>query len=199
MGMDVQAVQDRMLKRWMVDLENRRGGGIEEALAQFEDWYFNYGVDYWVVEQNMYKGSIKRDPRVREFCARHDVYIEQLDTQGPNKHDPRWGVGAMKRLFTTDMIDLPYGSPQAREKTNLYARQLYSFTEDAMAQRKRRSDVMMAAWFPSKVIRRWEKEAIAEASREVVQLDSQYPASYPGLSGFTNHNHAPWRSPTWRP
>jgi hypothetical protein len=191
-GLSLQAVQDRMLKRWMVDIENRRGGGIEAALQQMEAWLDIYGVKYWVVETNMYKGSIRKDPRVVEFCRLNGVHIEDFSTQGANKHDPRHGVAAQKRLFTHDMIDLPYGDNASREKTNTYARQLYAFTDDAVTQAKQKSDVMMAGWFPQKRISKWEKETIVDRA-PVRQLASAYPTSYPNLTGFTNQGQAPWR------
>ena len=191
-GLSLQAVQDRVLKRWMVDIENRRGGGIEAALEQFQGWLDIYGVRHWVVETNMYKGSIRKDPRVVEFCRLNDVTIEDFSTQGSNKHDPRHGVAAMKRQYTHDLVDLPYGDNASREKTLLYARQLYAFTDDAVTQARQKSDVMMAGWFPQKRISKWEKETIVDRA-PIKQLANSYPTSYPGLTGFSHHSKPPWR------
>jgi hypothetical protein len=192
-GADMMRVQDAKLRRWMVDIDNRVGGGIEAALELMQRWLLKYDCRHWVIEENLFHGSIRKDPRVRYFVKMNEIHMEQIDTQGTNKHDPSYGVGAMKRLFTSQIVDLPYGTDEARTKTNMYAKEMYSFTDDATLQAKRKANILMASWFPQKVIRRWEKEAIAERTR-VVPISSPYPSSFSGVQGFTRNNVAPWRS-----
>lgn len=150
--------------QYLVDLDNRRGGGISEALGLFRAWLADYGVAHWVIEENGFQRAIRQDPRVREWASRSGVALEGHQTQGPNKHDPLFGVGAMGRLFDEGRIDLPYGTPEARGKVETYARQLLHFTDDHQRQRRSKfaSDLLMASWFPQKVVRRWSKEFVAE-------------------------------------
>ena len=186
------AREDWKMKRWMVDLENRHGGGIDHALALFQQWHDMYGLKYWVIEENGFQRAYRVDPRVRDFCSRNDVTMVGTQTQGTNKHDPAFGVGAMNRLFP-DLIDLPYGSAEARQKVDMFKRQAVRFTEDAQQQRRKQSDILMSAWFPTKTIRRWEKEAMA-AWDEVEQEDSySYGVAYPTI-GASNDGNMPWNT-----
>ncbi len=184
-----EAREDWSMKRWMVDLENRHGGGIEHALTLFELWLKMYGVRYWVIEENGFQRGYRIDPRVKRFCELNDVIMVGTQTQGVNKHDPGFGVGAMNRLFP-ELVDLPYLDGPARQKVDTFRRQALRFTDDAAQQRGRQSDVLMAAWFPTKTIRRWEKEAMA-AWDEVEQEDSYaYGVAYPNMG--TAEGTVPW-------
>lgn len=185
--------QDSALRRWMVDIENRKGGGIEEALRLMETWWEMYGCDWWVVEENMYHGSIKNDPRVKHFCRINDIHLETIQTVGTNKNDPRYGVGAMQRLYAEHVIDLPYGTPSAKAKVKSLTRELYAFTDDLERRTKTTSNILMASWFPQRTIRRWEKELVAESEEVVVENPSPYPRSYPNVTGFSGYTEAPWR------
>ena len=184
-------VQDSRMLRHMIDIENRQGGGIDNALALFDRWLRAYGVRHWVVEENGFQKAIREDPRIKAWARENDVHLEGHVT-GINKHDPLYGVGAMSRLFGDGLVDLPYADNAARQKSELFKRQAVRFTDDPTAQKRNTADVLMAAWFPQKTIRRWEKELVVARSR-VQQVDSAYPSSYPSLSGFTTGmNEAPW-------
>jgi len=183
---------DWFFKRWMVDLENRHGGGIDHALTLFELWLKLYGVRYWVIEENGFQRGYRQDPRVKEFCARNEVTMVGTQTQGANKSDPSYGVGAMARLYP-ELIDLPYLDGPARQKVDQFKRQAVRFTDDGAAQRRRQSDILMASWFPQKTIRRWEKEAMAEWD-EVEQEESYgFGIAYPNV-GASNNDNLPWET-----
>jgi hypothetical protein len=127
---------------------------------------------------------------VRSFAKVHDIYLES-HTTGHNKNHNLYGVGAMARLFKEALIDLPYGDQIARDKTNLYRKQLLNFTDVASGVSKAKTDVHMASWFPQKTIRRWEKEAIV-ANAQAESTNMPYPQSYAGLQGFSGLQKAPW-------
>lgn len=153
-------------KLYAVDLHNRKGGGVYQALALFEEWLDIYGVKHWVIEENGFQKAIRENRDVREWAQRNGVYLEGHQTQGGNKHDPLYGVGAMANLYDQRMVDIPWGDEATREKFRLYVRQLLRFVDNADLMRRttRKSDILMASWFPMKVIRRLRKEAIAQAS-----------------------------------
>ncbi|RKZ10594.1 hypothetical protein DRQ50_14345, partial [bacterium] len=183
---------DWSMKRWMVDLENRRGGGIEHALELFEFWLDEYGLRHWVIEENGFQRGYRTDPRVKQFCAANDVYLEGTKT-GLNKLDPGFGVGAMNRFFP-NLADLPYGTGAAAEKSEIFKRQAVRFTDVGNVQRRNQSDVLMAAWFPQKIIRRWEKEAMANATSVTPQESYQFGIAYPELTSITNDGTLPWKT-----
>ena len=184
--------EDWFFKRWMVDLENRHGGGIDHALVLFQAWLDMYGLRYWVIEENGFQRGYRQDPRVKEFCSRNDVTMVGTQTQGANKNDPAYGVGAMARLYP-DLIDLPYLDNEARQKVDQFKRQAVRFTDDGAAQRRKQSDILMGSWFPQKTIRRWEKEAMAEWD-EVEQEESYgYGIAYPNV-GSPETANVPWET-----
>jgi len=183
-------LQDFSMKRWMVDLDNHLGGGIENALELFEMWLKLYDVKHWVIEDNGFQALYLDDPRVKVFSKRHDVYFESHKTYG-NKNDPLYGVGAMTRLFRDELIDLPMGDSRSREKVGIYRRQLLNFSEADGRNSKLKTDVHMSSWFPQKTIRRWEKEAIV-ANVHTESTNMPYPQSYAGLQGFSGLQKAPW-------
>ena len=93
----------------------------------------------------------------------------------------------MRELFKEGLISLPYGSAESETKSNIYRRQLIYFSSAANKASKAKSyksDVVMASWFPLKVIRRLGKERLAE-----VGLD--YKPSY-GEWDLSEINEAPW-------
>ena len=183
--------QDRRYRRFMVDAHNRLGGGLDRAMEVMIDWLERYRCRIWVIEENMWKTALRHDPRLLDWARVNDVYIDRMHTTGQNKNDPVYGAGAMSRLFADELIDLPYGDTESRQKVNEYRRQLLNFSDEI--RKSHRSDLHMASWFPQRQIRRWEKEEIAQRAK-VAAVQSDYPVSYPGLTGFTNGmNEAPWR------
>ncbi len=182
-------VQDARYKRWMVDSDNRRGGGPEEALALMKDWNTAYGVRYFVLEQNGFQRFYLTDPRIRSWANANDIVIEGSDTQ-QNKTDPVYGVSAMKRLWVDDLVDLPYLDEAAQKKTGTYVKQLKAHSDERKVKGK--TDLKMAAWFPTERIRRWERELAAVKAKAKIRNDDVYPRSYKGLTGFHTGNTAPW-------
>jgi hypothetical protein len=169
---------------YMVDLDNHLGGGIDVALALFRDWLDAYNVHHWVIEENGFQRAIRADPKVREWASDSGVYLEGHQTQGFNKLDDNYGVGAMMRLFREGKVNLPYGTSVAREKVNLYTHQMVHFSDDVTKRNRSRTDVLMASWFPTKVIRRWQKEFVA-------QMSVTYEPSFLGYD-TDRSNTPPW-------
>ncbi|NNL48982.1 MAG: hypothetical protein HKO76_11535 [Acidimicrobiia bacterium] len=172
---------------YMVDMDNRQGGGIEQAFELFRKWLTTHDCRHWVIEENGFQRAIRQDPRIRDWCNSEGVYLEGHQTQGKNKHDPLFGVGAMARLYDEGLVDLPFGDEPTRAKVKLYERQMLQFTEGSaarLARSNRKSDVLMASWFPQKVIRRWQKETQA-------QMSSSHEPAYEGFAA-TEWTEVPW-------
>src|SRR5210317_207754 len=172
-------------KMYMVDIENEQGGGIIQAKETIKKWYEKYGLAHWVIEENGFQRAIRQDKDLKDYCARMGIYLEGHQTQ-KNKFDPIFGVGSMRELFKEELISLPYGSAESETKSNIYRRQLIYFSTGANKQsgRNNKSDVVMASWFPMRVIRRLQKERLAE-----VGLD--YKPSF-GEWNLTDMNESPW-------
>lgn len=168
---------------YMVDMDNRRGGGVVEAHRAFMWGLATYGVRHWVVEDNGFQRAIRLDRHVRDWANAEGVFLEGHITH-TQKADPMFGVGSMTRLFEQGKIDLPYGTPEARAKTDLYLKQAYNFTDDGSQQRRRKSDVLMASWFPQKPIRRLLREHQAA-------IDVQYSPMFEAYQQ-SEWNSAPW-------
>jgi hypothetical protein len=183
--------QDRRMRRYLVELDNRRGGGIDAALELIIHWYEEFRCLEWVIEENGFQRAIRQDPRVKEETQKRGIHLQGHQTQGRNKWDRHYGVGAMNRLYRNDLVDLPYRGEDTQRMVDQFVTQHLAFTDDPAAVRKATTDILMAAWFPQKVIRRWEKEAIAQAAK-VRAIDSDYRVSYPGLDR-SGPSTAPWR------
>ena len=87
----------------------------------------------------------------------------------------------MTSLFTDKNIILPYKSPEAKVKSDMYKKQLSFF---ASKGRGYKSDIVMASWFPMKVIRRLQTAKFDDMMVE-------YRPSYGGLD-MASWNDAPW-------
>ena len=172
-------------KMYMIDIENQKGGGIIQARKTVKNWHEKYNLAHWVIEENGFQRAIRQDTELREYCARMGIYLEGHQTQ-KNKFDPIFGVGSMRELFKQQLISLPYGSAESETKSNIYRRQLIYFSTGASKQsgRNNKSDVVMASWFPMRVVRRLQKERLAE-----VGLD--YKPSF-GEWDISSMNEAPW-------
>jgi len=171
-------------KQYFLDFDNRLGGGIEVAFRLFKKWLTDYNCRQWVIEENGFQRAIRQDPRIKEWASRHGVHLEGHQTQGPNKHDPLFGVGGMSRLFRDQLIDLPYGTSVARAKTDMYVRQALAFTDNHQRGRNSKTDLLMSSWFPQKVLRRWQKEFEAHMAVD-------YEPSFGGV-GPSNISSTPW-------
>ena len=188
-GVTYLEAQDTRYKRWMFAYDNRVGGGIEAALELWEEWLRLYGVRHWVLEDNAFQELYLKDPRTRAWANRNDVTIEGHSTY-QNKTDPVYGVSAMKRLWVAELVDLPYLDEEAIRGTNLYCKQLKAHSDERRVKGK--TDVKMAAWFPTSRIRRWEKELAVEKAKAKIRNDDVYPRSYENVSGFSGADNAPW-------
>ena len=179
------AIDTQTGKMYMVDIENEEGGGIIQAKNSIKKWHEKYNLSHWVIEENGFQRAIRQDKDLKDYCARMGIYLEGHQTQ-KNKFDPIFGVGSMRELFKQELISLPYGSAESETKSNIYRRQLIYFSTAASkaASRKQKSDVVMASWFPMRVIRRLQKERLAE-----VGLD--YKPSF-GEWNISDMNESPW-------
>jgi len=171
---------------YLVDIENEEGGGVIQAKNSIQKWYEKYGLAHWVIEENGFQKAIRQDVTIKDYCSRFGIYLEGHQTQ-KNKYDPIYGVGSMQRMFEEKLINLPYGDTESETKSNIYRRQLIYFSSAASKASKAKnykSDVVMASWFPLKVIRRLGKERLAE-----VGLD--YTPSF-GEWNISDMNESPW-------
>lgn len=172
-----------------IDISNEKGGGIYKALDLFVEWHELYGVKHWVWENNiMSEDDLLQNSDVRAFTDANNIYLEPLNTQGGNRNNPTIGVGAMAGMWESEppMIDLPWGTEAARDKFVVYERQLVKFVEtaDTMRRVNRKTDILMASWFPMKAIRRFRKEHQAQA-------DVSDDFSFTNF-GTTEWDTAPW-------
>ena len=169
---------------YLVDLENKRGGGVRAALDQMAIWLHEYDCRHWIVEENGFQTAIRQDASIKEFTLRTGITIQGHMT-GKNKHDPLYGVGAMADLFENRRIHLPTGDGESNAKVQKYRQQLLYFDGKPVSKRnKEKTDIVMASWFPMKVFRRMQKEHAAD-----IGLD--YNPSY-GDYKMTKINEAPW-------
>ena len=171
---------------YLVDIENEQGGGVIQARKSIKKWHDKYGLSHWVIEENGFQKAIRQDTELKDYCARMGIHLEGHQTQ-KNKFDPIYGVGSMQQLFEQKLINLPYGDTESETKSNIYRRQLIYFSSAASKASKARSyksDVVMASWFPMKVVRRLGKERLAE-----VGLD--YTPSF-GEWNISDMNESPW-------
>ena len=171
---------------YLVDIENEKGGGVIQAKKSIQRWYEKYNLAHWVIEENGFQKAIRQDKDIKDYTSRFGIYLEGHQTQ-KNKYDPIYGVGSMQQLFEQQLINLPYGNTESETKSNIYRRQLIYFSSAASKASKAKnykSDVVMASWFPLKVIRRLGKERLAE-----VGLD--YKPSF-GEWNLSDMNESPW-------
>jgi hypothetical protein len=108
---------------------------------------------------------------------------------GRNKFDQHLGVSSMATDYHEGRIILPYGTQDARRKTEALVRQLINWTGDIGPQKTGTSDIRMASWFPfATIIRAWKKAALAA----VVEAQDTTPHnSYPDYVGGS-YDEAPW-------
>jgi len=169
---------------FLIDIENRQGGGVKHALQIMSDWLHKYDLQHWVIEENGFQTAIRQDDKIKEFVLRGGITMQGHVT-GNNKHDPMYGVGSMAGLFENQKIHLPVGDSESQAKVNAYRQQLLYFDGKPVSQRnKEKTDIVMAGWFPMKVFRRMNKEQLAG-------MGLDYEASYTDF-GYTEYNEAPW-------
>lgn len=177
---------------YMVDLETQSAGGMDGALKVMKDWFVEYGVDVWVVEDTSFQKVFMDDPRIKELQTTEglSLTIKGHDT-GKSKHDKDFGVTKTADLYHNGHVVLPYGTPEAQRKTNKLITQLTNFTGDR-PKKAGKSDILMASWFPfAEVIRKWKRDERVERIRQ------NEPVSYPGYVS-SQMTAVPW-TPTIYP
>lgn len=162
------AYQPSTNKRFMVDLDVARAGGLPGARRIIRDWSNEHGVKFWVVERNGYQEAIIQDRDIVEFCQRNGVHLEPHYTHAFNKFDQHFGLTKQFDLFRDKLIDLPYRDETARDKVRQYERQLMQFEGP---KTKTPTDILMAGWFPESVIRRWRMDNQAQVQVDYEQTD----------------------------
>jgi hypothetical protein len=160
-------------RRFMVDLEVQRAGGLPGARRIIRDWHGAYGVTFWVIERNGYQEAVLQDRDITDFCAVNGVHLEPHYTHAFNKYDPMFGLTKQFQHFRDKLIDLPYGDEPSRDKVKLYERQLLQFEGP---KTKTPTDILMASWFPDGVFRRWRTEEAAAVRVEYEQTDYDMPS-----------------------
>jgi hypothetical protein len=178
------------LKEWMVDLDNHAGGGIDAFVDGVgQRWLEQYKLRHWVVEYNLYRHVFSKHERILRWSQENNITLEYIETQGQNKWDPTYGVGAMRQLYVADPIevDLPYGDPEARAKTETYTAAMLRYTDEPVALKRRKTDVLMASWFPQRTARRWLAELVARMEDQGFMGDFSYPDA-----DLSDYDQAPW-------
>jgi len=189
---------------YLIDIDNTGGAGIPGWRLLVEDWLQKYNLRHWVVEDTAAQRGYMQDAWIVNFKNENGIHIEGHHT-GRNKWDKRVGVTALSALFrdfvtfkdphnnqevTLRKVDLPYGTPVAKSRTDLYIAQAVHFAQ--MANRPAgglagyKSDVVMASWFPMKAIRRWVTDDQSE-------IEYEYDPTFGGLGRTFDYNEPPWR------
>jgi hypothetical protein len=143
-----------------------------------------YGVTLWFYEDNSQQIEFFNDPRTRKLAVELGLNIKPFRT-GRNKMDPELGISSMAPMYHDGSIDLPYGDTEARKKTNLLVRQLELWTTDGVANKKHKTDIKMASWFPFPYF----VKMLKEERQTTLHIGAE--SSYPSYGGTT---HAPWAS-----
>ena len=170
------------IKLQMVDMENQQGGGLEEARNLIKKWFDMYGCYHWVIEENGFQKAIRQDETTKQFANMHGIKLEGHETH-KNKWDERFGVTALAPMFAEHKIVLPFYSPEAQSKSIAYTKQLSYFASKGN-KNSYKSDIVMASWFPMKVIRNLQKLTYAD-------MGLDYTPSYEGYN-MLDLNDIPW-------
>ena len=166
----------------MVDLDSSQSGGIAGAHFLMRDWHEKYGLTQWFYEDNSQQVEFFQDPRTRKLALELGITIKPFRT-GKNKMDPEMGISSMAPMYHSGAIDLPYGTSEARKKTNMLLRQLELWTTDGIVKKKAKTDIKMASWFPFPYFIKMMKED-RKATLQIAQ-ESSY-------QNYGNYTEAPW-------
>ena len=166
----------------MADLDAEQSGGIAGAHALMRDWHARYGLTMWFYEDNSQQVEFFNDPRTRKLALELGLTIKPFRT-GRNKMDPELGISSMAPFYHSGQIDLPYGTSEARKKTNMLLRQLELWTTDGVVKKHSKTDIKMASWFPFPYFIKMMKED------KKATLNIGPESSYPG---YGNYTEAPW-------
>ena len=166
----------------MVDLDAQQSGGIAGAHFLMRDWHAKYGVTLWYYEDNSQQVEFFNDPRTRKLAVELGLTIKPFRT-GRNKMDPELGISSMAPMYHDGTIELPYGTSEARKKTNMLLRQLELWTTDGVVNKKHKTDLKMASWFPFPYFVKMMKD-----DRQTT-LNIAQESSY---QSYGNYTEAPW-------
>jgi hypothetical protein len=172
------------IKLTMVDLDNHLGGGLDEAFELIRRWHEMYNCYHWVIEENGFQKAIRQDKTIKEYCNVQGIKLEGHETH-KNKWDERFGVTSLAPMFNEGMIELPFADGEAQDKTTLYTKQLTYFASKGKGGRGYKSDIVMASWFPMKVIRTLTKLTYAD-------IGIDYTPSFDGYNSI-QWDDIPWR------
>jgi len=172
------------IKMTMVDLDNHLGGGLDEAFELIRRWWEMYGCFHWVIEENGFQKAIRQDKTIKQYCNVQGIKLEGHETH-KNKWDERFGVTSLAPMFNEQMISLPFADGEAQTKTTLYTKQLIYFASKGSGGKGYKSDIVMASWFPMKVIRTLTKLTYAD-------MGIDYTPSFEGYNSV-EWNEIPWR------
>jgi hypothetical protein len=167
----------------MIDLETADAGGVIGAARIMAKWDDAWELKEWFHEDN--SGQIDAWKHVAAYTdtIRERSLIIRPHTTGKNKHDPESGISSMATWYHAGRISLPYGTSEARRKTNMLLRQLELWTSDGLAKRGK-TDIKMAHWFPFPRIQKWDR---TDSKTKLVLMSDQ---SYPTL----DRNQPEWGS-----
>ena len=93
----------------------------------------------------------------------------------------------MVPMYEQQKINLPWGNPQTQRKVNVLRQQLIYFSSASGTNSKSvnsKTDLVMASWFPMKVIRQLTKLVYAD-------IGIEYTPSFDGYNSV-QWNETPW-------
>lgn len=166
-------------KMSMVDMDDTQSGGQDGAVRIIREWYHLYTLTLWFYETNSqqvdFYNNIKKQVQSKpcHICgqAHSEIQIKDFQT-GQNKKDPELGISAMAPRYHDGRIDLPFGTNEARRKVNKLLRQLELWTVNGVENRKAKTDIKMASWFPYEHFVKMERGNRTPES--VVQKEGSY-------------------------
>jgi hypothetical protein len=172
------AVDPVTFKRYLVDLEEQKGGGTPGFRKIMREWDERYHCKLWIVETQNNNDAVSQDRDILEYTTRHGITVLSTFTTMHTKWSPDFGVPVQLALFRrreldvdgvwrpAPLIDLPFGDETSREKIRPYEQQVMNFEPGA----KNNGDLLMAGWFPETEIRNWRlsEQTVVEAAYDPV-------------------------------
>jgi len=156
----------------MVDLDEQQAGGFQGALDVMQWAYDTYDLTDWYYEDNSQQIEFFNDPRVKALKRELGLNI-RTHTTGKNKQDPELGISGMAPFLHDGRMTLPYGTEQARNKTERYLRQLELWTTDGVRSGGK-TDIKMASWFPfPRLLRLMRRDGVQNRIRP--SKETSYP------------------------
>lgn len=180
------------LRVWLVDLDNREGGGVGAAARVIHKWYEKYGLTYWVAEDNLL-GELHTYQEIKDVTLPHGIQVRTWHT-GHNKNDQFYGVTSLASLFAEKQFVFPYADDnQSRALSDELIRQLAVWDEGNSRNKNRtgfKDDLVMALWFAWDPIRRARQDFNTEMGVDM----SGMPFA---PDGWNDVPWADWNVPPW--